>query len=296
VGGAALGAQAEALRFTLAAAIEPPPVVLPFGSGAADALTFVFLAEGFTAADLPDFRATVDAFLARLAATAPYDQFLPALAALRVDTVSPERGIDDPDAGLSVDTPYGGRFGRGAMRRLIEVDQGKAVKAAKTAAGSRRAFVGVAVVNTTEYGGSGGKCAVFSRNALAADIALHELGHTLFGLADEYSGGGGVIGNPSEPNVTKKPASGGAWGANDQARLKWRALLTPGLALPTVSNPDCSQPFNPPPQAGVGAFEGGKYLNCGVWRPAADCKMRTLTADFCPVCRQVIADKLATYL
>jgi hypothetical protein len=296
--GAALEDAAAVHAITLEAAAAPGPVTtLDFGQGQpATALTLVFLAEGFRTAELGAYRAIVTAFLDRMETTAPFDAMLPALAALRVDCVSNESGIDDPANHTNVDTLFNGHFGAGSLRRLIEVDQGKALAAAKAAAHDRKGFVGLVVVNTTEYGGSGGKVAVFSRDTRSADIALHELGHTLFGLADEYSASGGSTGTPSEPNVTAKPASGSAWGPHDRARLKWRDLVPGPSLLPSNVNTDCSQPLNAPGQAGVGAFEGGKYKHCGIWRPTADCKMRTLTADFCPVCQREIANKLRAFL
>jgi hypothetical protein len=38
----------------------------------------------------------------------------------------------------------------------------------------------------------------------ASEIAIHEMGHSAFGLADEYENGGTARGTePSEPNVTR---------------------------------------------------------------------------------------------
>src|SRR6516165_2206557 len=42
------------------------------------------------------------------------------------------------------------------------------------------------IVNSQVYGGSGGGVATFSLAAGANEIALHEMGHTAFGFADEY--------------------------------------------------------------------------------------------------------------
>lgn len=285
-------------------AAPPRPLARPlqfpatplFAGASAKALTLVFLAEGFRGDELPRYRQVVDAFVARLRATAPFDRMIGALAAVRVDSLSPDSGIDDPASGRRVNTWLDGRFGEGALRRLIQVDQRKAVEAATAAAGRGRASVGLVVANTTEYGGSGGQVAVFSCDPAAADIALHELGHTLFGLADEYSDAGSSQGEPSEPNVTRKPAAGSGWGAADLQRLKWKGLLTPGLTVPTHVNGDCSQASNAAGPAGVGVFEGGKYRHCGVFRPAATCKMRIVTAPFCPVCQAVIETKLKTFL
>ena len=42
------------------------------------------------------------------------------------------------------------------------------------------------VVNSTIYGGSGGSVGTYSLAGGATEIAIHEMGHTAFGLADEY--------------------------------------------------------------------------------------------------------------
>jgi hypothetical protein len=293
-----------ARRAAAVARTAPPfPVVPLFGLENPNALALVFLAEGFRADELPLYRAVVDAFLAKLAATPPFSEAMDTLCALRMDSVSRESGLDDPEAGTRADTLLDASFGdpnnpdpnKRTPHRLITVAASEADDLAARAVSGGRAFVGIVVVNTDEYGGSGGKVAVFSRDSRASDIALHELGHTLFGLADEYSDAG-TSGSPSEPNVSKKPSGGsGPWSDTDRQRLKWRAFLTPGLALPTSSNPDCGQAHVVTGPAGVGAFEGGKYKHCKVFRPTADCKMRTLTAGFCPVCQDVIRRKLATF-
>lgn len=274
-----------------ARAAPPFPVTPLFGLDRPKALVLVFLAEGFRAPELPLYQAVVDAFLDHLRATAPFSGMMDALAAVRMDSVSDESGIDD--GAHKVDTLFDGRFSN--PRRLIVVDGSKARQMAGKAVPSGRSFVGIVVANTTEYGGSGGEVAVFSRDASSAEIALHEIGHTLFGLADEYSDAG-TSGAPVEPNVTRKPTGGsGAWTPADRQSLKWRPFLTGGIALPTTSNPNCGQRHDVSGPPGVGAFEGAKYHHCQVFRPTANCKMRTLTAEFCPVCQDVIRRKLQTF-
>ncbi len=69
------------------------------------------------------------------------------------------------------------------------------------------------IVNSPLYGGSGGAVATFSTHSAAVEIALHEMGHTAFGFADEYEYYAGCWtgetgrnvypgGEPFEPNVT----------------------------------------------------------------------------------------------
>ena len=52
---------------------------------------------------------------------------------------------------------------------------------------------------------------------------------------------------------------------------------------------------DPPAPGAVGTYGGGKYSDCGIYRPLPDCKMRTLAAPFCPVCAGVIRTALAIY-
>ncbi|HET7436923.1 MAG TPA: M64 family metallopeptidase [Thermoanaerobaculia bacterium] len=145
------------------------------------------------------------------------------------------------------------------------------------------------MVNSDTYGSSGGHVPVFSTAPTAFEIALHEMGHSHFGLADEYPFPDGATkegpgqhrpAEPTEPNVTATLEP-----------LKWQAYVTAGISIPTTSNPDCSsydsQPNPYAPQT-VGAYEGAKYLRCGLYRPQYDCRMRTLGQPFCAICQQAI--------
>ena len=58
---------------------------------------------------------------------------------------------------------------------------------------------------------------------------------------------------------------------------------------------DCTPPATPQRLGAVGTYGGGKYSDCGIYRPLPDCKMRTLAAPFCPVCAGVIRTALAIY-
>jgi hypothetical protein len=154
----------------------------------------------------------------------------------------------------------------------------------------------VVIVNATKYGGSGAAgVAVYSLAADAEKIAIHELGHSGFGLADEYCEAGGDRDHyegdePVEPNITADP---------DRATLKWGAHVLASTPLPTTTNPDCSkcdpQP-SPIPAALVGAFEGAGRFRCGLWRPRFTCAMNDLREPFCPVCQQRIRETLAPFL
>ena len=146
------------------------------------------------------------------------------------------------------------------------------------------------IVNSPVYGGSGGAVATFSKAPGAMEIALHEMGHSAFGFADEYesyAGCGIDVGHdhhpgiePSQPNVTVNP---------NRATIKWANLILAGTAVPTTINADCSicdpQP-SPVPTGTVGAFEGADYYHCGCYRAEFNCRMRALYNPFCAVCNR----------
>jgi hypothetical protein len=182
------------------------------------------------------------------------------------------------------------------------------------------------VVNEQTYGGGGIfnlYSTVASDTLWAAYIFVHELGHHLAGLGDEYFTSPTAYESPSgrpepwEPNVT---------GLHDPARLKWGDLASPGVSIPT---PWDKQEFETW-QAGiqkrrkqiraerrpesemdalfqeekiqltkmlasekyagqVGAFEGANYQSKGYFRPQTDCVMFSRDdVPFCAVCQKAI--------
>ena len=60
------------------------------------------------------------------------------------------------------------------------------------------------VVNSTIYGGSGGGVGTYSLANGATEIGIHEMGHTAFGLADEYAyyAGGNETGHDHHPPMS----------------------------------------------------------------------------------------------
>ena len=151
------------------------------------------------------------------------------------------------------------------------------------------------VVNSTIYGGSGGSVGTYSLAGGATEIALHEMGHTAFVLADEYPyyAGGNETGHDHHP--AGEPAEANVTTNTNRATLKWRWAVAAATAIPTMSNPDCTQIDirpSPVPTGTVGAFEGAHYYHCGAFRPEYDCKMRNLGVPFCRICRQVIWNRI----
>jgi hypothetical protein len=188
------------------------------------AFNIVLLAEGFTAAQQNDFNTQGTAFLNGLWATPPYDRLKPAINVFRVNVTSTDAGADDPvsagGTGATARTYFDATFGGNNIRRLLVCNTTTALTVA--AAQVPEFTVVLLIVNSTVYGGSGGSVGTYSLAAGATEIAIHEMGHTAFGLADEYAyyAGGAETGHdhhpagePTEPNVTTN---------SNRATLKWR--------------------------------------------------------------------------
>jgi hypothetical protein len=255
----------------------------------------VILGDGYQEHEIVTYEREVDRVAAAMLSTPPFDQLRAAINVHRVTVVSRESGASDLCRDTRRATFFDSAFCYDRIERLLVTDTRTALEVALDAVPEMNATL--MVVNTSTYGGSGGIVSVFSTAPEAVEIALHEMGHSHFGLADEYpslrdcheEGHGQYAGaEPGEPNVSTHP----------DAR-KWANLVTPGVALPTTRNPDCSdcdhQP-SPIREGTVGAFEGARYYRCGMFRPSYDCRMRTLGPPFCAICQATIRRVLAPFL
>lgn len=115
---------------------------------------------------------------------------------------------------------------------------------------------------------------------------LHELGHSLGELSDEYGG------FPTWSSTTWRP-DGTPYGrvfnvtrslAKDS--IPWKDWIEDSVPLPT--EPSSKH------QGAVGAFEGGDYRDVGVYRPELSCLMRSY-APFCRVCRESLVSHILSY-
>jgi len=183
----------------------------------------------------------------------------------RANVVSTQSGADIPPENIfrntALDASY---YWDGVTERLLYVDD------AKTDSAVAGALAGTSItpdmvfvsVNATKYGGGGGTYAVFAGgNSDAREIALHEVGHSFAGLADEYFDPGTFYSGPElpQPNVTIDP-TGAKW-------AQWIGYNQPGIGE-------------------IGAYEGGYYHEFGVYRPSLNSKMQMLGNLFDAVGRE----------
>jgi hypothetical protein len=213
-------------------------------------LDLVITGDAFTERDLASFKTAAREFAEYLSS---YDPVLAKQSGAwnihRVDVIS-----DTSDLDSSTDTAFESYYNcDGYTRRMICLDEAK-VQVEMAKAVPQYDFI-IVIVNSTEYGGAGGVVATFSMNSYAKEIAIHELGHLLANLGDEYSVGGqsAPYYEPDKPNITIN---------NNPATVKWRHWL--------------NDPY-------VDLFEGAMYTETGVWRPTNDSFMRNLGQPLYPV-------------
>jgi len=265
----------------------------------------VVLGDGYRESELAQYAADVKSLVDKLLRSTPFSSLRQAINVFRVDVASTDSGADDPTScggtGATPATYFDATFCSGGIERLLVVNNATAFAVARARVPQWHMII--VAVNSTKFGGSGGGVAVYSRATDADEVALHEMGHTAFGLADEYEYLKGCgketdrnrhpAGEPAQPNVTTSV---------DRAGLKWRDLVTAATPVPTTTNPDCSKcdPRTSPPAGvpliAVGAFEGADSYHCGAYRPQFTCRMRQLDQQYCAVCARRIRQVLNPFL
>ncbi|MBT2492059.1 peptidase [Streptomyces sp. ISL-96] len=279
---------------TAATSAAPHPVtanakVVPVQqTGPADKrFNLVVLGDGYTAGDMPGFRADVDKHINVLWSMEPFASYRSYVNVWAVEVPSAESGVDC-DPGLDAprrDTPLDMGFWGGcnpaSVQRLLSIDSTAATALADLVPGSKssnRQIVGLA--NSATYGGAGGTFATASGgNALSSLITPHEIGHSLGKLQDEYDyyargvpGGVYEGGEPSSAHHTLL--------TEDQMRAEqrkwWRWL----------GERSDSGGF-------IGRHEGGMYQTKGVWRPSKHSMMKTLGYAFDQVEREIMTQAIS---
>jgi hypothetical protein len=266
----------------------------------------VLVAEGFQAFEMPKFHNEVSKFIDKLFSCKPFDEMWCAVNVYRLDVASTESGADEPSGGMCTGsgitrkTYFDATFCYGGTQRALWVDAVLVTSTVEMFLSQHNVII--VVVNSNTYGGLGGLYGGVATYSLGfspisgkggVEISIHEMGHSAFGLADEYAYGSGNVysgAEPGQPDITANA---------DKNTIKWKSLIAGATAVPTKSNPNCANDDTSPspvPTGTVGAFEGAGYYHCGLFRPEYDCRMRDLGIPWCAVCQQTIRDTLQSYI
>jgi hypothetical protein len=237
----------------------------------------LFVPEGYTSDELDKFHTDVEAMVDLLKKSSVINLHADQINAWRQDIQSAQSGISDPKLMENKDTAFNLSFGNDTSRPRRCVWPSDSWSSISVASVSKlkdmvAADVVIIVANTAEYGGCASRAdrmITTSTNSSSAQVMIHELGHALFGLADEYNGSYSTC--SAGPNLTQSLAA-----------IPWRDLISATTPIPTSLLDG---------ETKVGAFTGGGYCSTGIWRPQHNCLMRSLGLPYCKVCARHIAAK-----
>ncbi|GAA2783196.1 M64 family metallopeptidase [Kitasatospora paracochleata] len=234
-------------------------------------LDLVVIGDGYTAAEQGKFLADAATKWQEITAVEPYTTYRGLFNVWAVQAVSADSGVSgDPDRATVRQTALGSYFWCSDVERLLCVDT-DAVE--RYAAKAPQADLVLVVANSTKYGGAGyndvvsplgfsGIATVSGGNDRSGQIAVHETGHSLGHLADEYAydGQGTYDGpEPAEANISTLTAD-----TMRRDRTKWYRWL--GRTSPDGGT--------------VGTYLGGGYYPDGLYRPTDNSIMRSLGREF----------------
>jgi IgA Peptidase M64/von Willebrand factor type A domain len=272
-----------------------------------DRYTLVLVAEGYKSSELTQFHQDCQDLVDHLHATPPFNELdlRCAFNVYRIDVSSTDSGADLPTAcglsGATSKTYFDATFcGDGVIDRLLTVDSTSVINVVDARVTHHDRIV--VIVNSSTYGGSGGAVAVTAKGGNWLGVAMHEMGHAVFALADEYDYwegcGTGEAGHDTYTGPEFLQVNNSA--TSDRATIKWASLVAAATPMPTTTNADCTDCDTQGVPAGltaqtIGAWEGAAYFHCGAWRPAFICMMRDLS-PFCAVCTAQIRTVMAPYL
>ena len=293
-------------------------------------LDLLILGDGYTAAQRGKFERDAQRLLKILFATSPFKERENDINVWGLVPPSPESGVSRPSQGIHKRTPLGASYDAFDSERYILTFENRTLR---DIAANAPYDVMEILTNSDTYGGGGIfnlYSTVAADSAWAPYIFVHEFGHHLAGLADEYYTSQvaylppAVKIEPWEPNVTA---------LLDPSTLKWKDLVTPGTPLPTpwakqeleaydadyqkrraairaANKPEAEMDAlfreamekttailaKSPYAKNVGAFEGANYEEKGYYRPQVDCIMFSRNVSwFCAVCRRALTSILDLY-
>ena len=190
----------------------------------------------------------------------------------------------------------------------------------------------VILINEKTYGGGGIYnlyTTVAVDNKFSDYIMIHEMGHHIAGLADEYYASSTSY---EAPSIELEPWETNITALLDKNNLKWKDLVDEDTPIPTPWNKEefdkheyevqkerqelraakveesivenlFIREYNQQDEYfakeeykdKVGAFEGAGYNQYGLYRSQLDCIMFTRHTKFCKVCQRSINDVIDQY-
>lgn len=221
----------------------------------ASCINIVLLGDGYKIAELSKFELDAKNLINAFFTQTPFSQYRNYFNVFIIKVPSNESGAATNPNSL-IDNYFGSTFGYAGIDRLLVPTN--TTNVINVLANNFPEYDQVIMlVNSPDYGGSGGWVATASTNVSVIELLLHETGHSFANLADEYWAGSQyareAINMTQETNLEK---------------LRWKNWY--------------------------GDFDIGLYPHTDpTWyRPHQSCKMRALENSFCSVCGEGIIEQI----
>ena len=244
----------------------------------------VFIPEGYSANEYEKFKADCINFEKEMFVFSPLKENANKFNIRGVWAPSTDSGISSPGEHQWKRTVLNAKFYTFGAERYQMVDDFQKVRDIAASAPYDLIYI---ISNTKKYGGG----AIYNFYGISSaghatqtgKVFVHEFGHLLLGLGDEYEGGTSVEDlypsgvEPWEINLTRL--------VDFDKKHQWQKHLNKDTPIPTNAVAANSKV--------VGVYEGGGYVSKGIYRPWINCMMRTLNDDgFCPVCSEGITEMI----
>jgi hypothetical protein len=248
-------------------------------------LDIVFVPEGYKEEDSVKFANDCNKFKDFLLSYSPFDKEKNNINIWAVNAWSKERGADIPGDSVYKRTLLDASYYTFDSERYLMVENYHNLADVVSAVPYDLIYI---LVNDSKYGGG----AIYNYyNVTCVDnprselVFIHELGHGLAGLADEYYTSDvsyedyyDLSVEPWEKNITTLV----------DFKSKWKDMLAPGTPVPTPADSIYMDK--------IGVFEGGGYVAKGVYRPSYNSIMKSLEAKgFNEVSKKAILEVINQY-
>ena len=233
-------------------------------------INLVILGDGYIDSELEDFENDANDFVTAMFSQSPFSDYSSYFNVHIIKVISNESGANHPGTAVDensfnvpvsvVDNYFGSTYdGFGSHRLLYAPNTSLIMTVLST--NFPEYDQALILVNAPYYGGSGGEFPVSSTGTDADEIAIHEMGHSLVDLKDEYYPGD--------------------------------LLAEEGINMTQETDPNLVRWKNWVSTDGVGVYPYCSTGSCASWRrPHQTCKMRYLGFPFCAVCKEGIIEKI----
>ncbi len=296
----------------------------------AEKVDILILGDGYAKNDMGKFRKDAKHFNDVMFNAEPFKSRSNDFNVWTIEAESDDSGIDVPDKNVWKKNIFGTRYSTFGLARYVLTTYNKTLR---DVAGSAPYDFICILVNDSRYGGGGiyNLYAVTYTGELNKAqqwqmeyVYVHEFGHSFAGLGDEYYGSTTAYNEFYSPGV--EPWEANVTALVDKNNLKWKSFAPSGMQIPSPWRKaeydslevergkldrlaaDYYEKREPILKrqneilkderfvGKVGAFEGSGYASKGLYRPALDCRMFSLTSkEFDPVCNTALKHVIDFY-